>query len=79
MGNYQINLHGHCESGASIWRSPPPLAHLLSEDELHHRTPRFTYPNLNVSDDIIFSPNCIYMVDRVDVLSLKSGEVSHLC
>jgi len=69
--DWEKDAHGHCEMGASILRSSPPLAH-LSEVVLHHHTHWSKYPSLNVADDIALLANCIYMVDRVDVLSLKS-------
>ncbi len=63
--------HGHCEIGAQILKSAPPLAH-LSEIILHHHTHWLEFENLHVPDDVALMANIIFMVDRVDVLSLKA-------
>jgi len=63
--------HGHCEMGAQILKSAAPLAH-LSEIVLYHHTHWSDYEGLDVSDDVALLANIIYMVDRVDVLSLKA-------
>jgi len=63
--------HGHCEIGAALLRSTPPLAH-LSEIVLHHHTHWNKLKEMNIPEDIALLTNCIFMVDRVDVLSLHS-------
>jgi len=68
-------VHGHCEIGAKILKSSAPLAH-LSEIVLHHHTHWSDYATMDVSDDVALLANCIFMVDRVDVLSLKA-QVKH--
>lgn len=64
-------VHGHCEIGAEILKSAPPLAH-LSEIVLHHHTHWSKLSSLDLPENVALLANCIFMVDRVDVLSLKA-------
>jgi len=63
--------HGHCKIGAKILESSPPLAH-LSNIVLYHHTHWSAYQHLDVLEETALFANCIFMVDRVDVLSLKA-------
>jgi len=69
--DWEKDAHGHCEVGASILRSSPPLSH-LSDIVMHHHTHWSQYPSLKVSEETALLANCIFMVDRVDTLSLKA-------
>jgi len=69
--DWEEKAHGHCDIGAAILNSAPPLAHLSNVVRYHH-THWDKYADLDVPDDIALLANCIFMVDRVDVLSLKS-------
>jgi len=69
--DWEENMHGHSEIGAAILKSAPPLAH-LSQIVLHHHTHWCKYVDLDVSDEVALLANCIFLVDRVDILSLKS-------
>lgn len=63
--------HGHCEVGAVLLRSAPPLAH-LAEIVLHHHTRWSKLKNMQIDPDATMMANVIFMVDRVDVLSLQA-------
>jgi len=60
---------GHCEVGAKLLKSVPLLAH-LSDVILHHHTHWSDLQALDLSEADKLNANCIYMVDRVDVLTL---------
>ncbi|ATX82788.1 HD domain-containing protein [Mariprofundus ferrinatatus] len=64
-------VHGHCEIGAGLLAITPPLAH-LSDVILHHHTHWSTLKTLDLPDDIALMANLIFLVDRVDVLSLQA-------
>ncbi|BBE50976.1 3'3'-cGAMP-specific phosphodiesterase 1 [Ferriphaselus amnicola] len=59
----------HCKIGASLLKSCPLLEY-LSPIVLHHHTHWSTLKNMDLPDEVKLSANCIYLVDRVDVLSL---------
>ncbi|NWF35240.1 HD domain-containing phosphohydrolase [Mariprofundus sp. KV] len=64
-------VHGHCEIGAALLGITPPLAH-LSDVILHHHTHWDKLKELNLPDDVKLMANLIFLVDRVDVLSLHA-------
>lgn len=59
----------HCKSGAGLLASSPLLQH-LSDTVLHHHTHWSMLENLDLPQEVKLRANCIYMVDRVDVLAL---------
>lgn len=61
---------GHCAIGSTLLKSTPPLAH-LSDYVLYHHTHWTDLQQTNLTDEVALGSNCIFMVDRVDVLSLK--------
>jgi len=63
--------HGHYEIGAQILKMSPLLSH-LSDIVLYHHVHWSKYDKMNVSEEVATLANCIFMVDRVDVLSLKA-------
>ncbi|GAV20164.1 cyclic di-GMP phosphodiesterase response regulator RpfG [Mariprofundus micogutta] len=64
-------VHGHCEIGAALLRMTPPLAH-LSDVILHHHTHWTKLQTLDLPEQTALQANLIFLVDRVDVLSLHS-------
>jgi len=59
----------HCRLGAELLASSPLLKH-LSDTILHHHTHWSELKDMHLSKEVKLRANCIYMVDRVDVLSL---------
>jgi HD-GYP domain-containing protein (c-di-GMP phosphodiesterase class II) len=59
----------HCKLGAELLASSPLLKH-LSDTILHHHTHWSVLKDLGMSLEVKLRANCIYMVDRVDVLVL---------
>lgn len=59
----------HCKLGAELLASSPLLRH-LSDTVLHHHTHWSVLKDLDLSLEVKLRANCIYMVDRVDVLAL---------
>jgi len=59
----------HCRLGADLLASSPLLKH-LAETILHHHTHWSVLEDLDLPMEVKLRANCIYMVDRVDVLSL---------
>jgi HD-GYP domain-containing protein (c-di-GMP phosphodiesterase class II) len=59
----------HCKIGAELLASSPLLRH-LSNTVLHHHTHWSELEKLDLPPEVKQNANCIYMVDRVDVLSL---------
>ena len=59
----------HCRSGAELLASSPLLEH-LSDTVLHHHTHWSVLKGLELPMEVKLRANCIYMVDRVDVLAL---------
>ena len=60
---------GHCKLGANILKSSPPLSN-LSDIVLHHHTHWSELKDLGLSNEVKMNANCIYLVDRVDILAL---------
>lgn len=60
---------GHCQLGAKLLNSVPLLKH-LSDTVLHHHTHWTELKDLDLPESVKLNANCIYMVDRVDVLVL---------
>lgn len=63
------NEKNHCQIGAELLKRTPLLKH-LSDCILHHHTHWADLESLDLPQDVKLTANCIYMVDRVDVLSL---------
>src|SRR5512137_2993677 len=59
----------HCKLGADLLATSPLLKH-LSDTVLHHHTHWSVLRNLDLPPEVKLRANCIYMVDRVDVLAL---------
>ena len=60
----------HCVVGAELMRSSP-LLERFAPIILHHHTHWQELQALDLPDAVKNSANCIYMVDRVDILTLK--------
>jgi len=60
----------HCIIGASLLKTCPSLES-LAPIVLHHHTHWSTLKDIDLPDEVKLDANCIYMADRVDVLSLK--------
>jgi response regulator RpfG family c-di-GMP phosphodiesterase len=65
------NEKDHCEIGAGLLRNCPPLARLADPVRFHH-THWSALKDLNLPLEIKLAANCIYMVDRVDILTLST-------
>src|SRR5450830_1405259 len=61
----------HCRIGAELLRSCPSLAS-LADIVLHHHTHWSALQALPLSDEIKLAANCIYLVDRTDILTLAA-------
>ena len=59
----------HCKLGAELLATSPLLKH-LSDTVLHHHTHWSVLKDLDLPPEVKLRANCIYMVDRVDVLAL---------
>ena len=59
----------HCKLGADLLATSPLLKN-LSDTVLHHHTHWSVLQNLDLPQEVKLRANCIYMVDRVDVLAL---------
>jgi HD-GYP domain-containing protein (c-di-GMP phosphodiesterase class II) len=59
----------HCRLGAELLAGSPLLKH-LSDTVLHHHTHWSVLKDLELPPEVKLRANCIYMVDRVDVLAL---------
>ncbi|NOQ36271.1 MAG: HD domain-containing protein [Methylococcaceae bacterium] len=59
----------HCKIGAELLKTSPPLVH-LEKLVLHHHTHWSKLEKLDLPLETKLSANCIYMADRVDILSL---------
>lgn len=59
----------HCKLGAVLLASSPLLEH-LSDTVLHHHTHWSVLKDMVLPQEVKLRANCIYMVDRVDVLAL---------
>lgn len=60
----------HCRLGAALMRSSPMLEH-FAPIVLHHHTHWKDLKALDLPHEVKLNANCIYMVDRVDILTLK--------
>jgi HD-GYP domain-containing protein (c-di-GMP phosphodiesterase class II) len=65
------NEKDHCEIGANLLKSSPLLSK-LSDIVRHHHTHWAILKDLDLPMETKLSANCIYLVDRVDVLTLAS-------
>jgi len=65
------NEKDHCEIGADLLLSSSILSK-LSDIVRHHHTHWSVLKDLDLPLDVKLSANCIYMVDRVDVLTLAA-------
>lgn len=63
------NESEHCKLGAELLASSPLLNH-LADTVLHHHTHWSVLKDLDLPLEVKLRANCIYMVDRVDVLVL---------
>lgn len=61
----------HCKLGAALLKRCPLMTHLAPIVRYHH-THWSLLKDMDLPEDVKLSANCIYMVDRVDVLSLAS-------
>jgi HD-GYP domain-containing protein (c-di-GMP phosphodiesterase class II) len=72
LAQFEWELEGdHCETGAALLRSSPLLAN-LAETVLHHHTHWSVLKDMDLPHEVKVSANCIFLADRVDVLSLAS-------
>ncbi|MBK9160451.1 MAG: HD domain-containing protein [Nitrosomonadales bacterium] len=60
----------HCKVGAALLGTSKLLCH-LSPIVRHHHTHWSDLKDMDLPEEVKLSANCIYLVDRVDVLSLK--------
>src|SRR5512146_386946 len=60
----------HCKVGAELLAGCPLLKHLAST-VLHHHTHWSVLKDLDLPMEVKLQANCIYMADRVDVLTLS--------
>jgi HD-GYP domain-containing protein (c-di-GMP phosphodiesterase class II) len=60
----------HCRIGAQLLKKTPPLAY-LTDYIYHHHTHWSQLKSLALPETVKISANCIYLADRVDVLSLR--------
>lgn len=60
----------HCRLGAALMRSSPVLQHFAPIVQYHH-THWQALKELDIPLEVKLNANCIYMVDRVDILTLK--------
>lgn len=67
----------HCLVGAELLKKSPYLSH-LSDIILYHHTHWDKLQSVDIPDHIKLCANCIYMVDRVDVLTLTSDKANVL-
>lgn len=59
----------HCKLGSELLASSPLLEH-LSDTVLYHHTHWSVLKDMDLPQEVKLRANCIYMVDRVDVLAL---------
>jgi HD-GYP domain-containing protein (c-di-GMP phosphodiesterase class II) len=65
------NEMAHCEAGAALLASTPLLAK-LADIVRHHHTHWSELQKLDLPEHVKLSANCIYLVDRVDILTLAT-------
>ena len=68
------NVGNHCAMGSELLQRTPLLAY-LSDYVLYHHTPWKELIGLDLPDVVKIVANCIYMVDRVDILVLNGLEI----
>ncbi|GBG15477.1 uncharacterized protein NMK_3085 [Novimethylophilus kurashikiensis] len=61
----------HCEAGAALLASTPLLSK-LSDIVRYHHTHWSVLQKLDLPEQVKLSANCIYLADRVDILTLAS-------
>lgn len=61
----------HCENGAALLAGNPLLAK-FSDVVRHHHTHWAHLRELDLDDDLRMAANCVYLADRVDILTLGS-------
>lgn len=64
------NEQDHCRIGSELLRNTPPLA-CLADYIYYHHTHWGDLASLPLPLDVKINANCLYLADRVDVLSLK--------
>jgi HD-GYP domain-containing protein (c-di-GMP phosphodiesterase class II) len=69
------NVGNHCTKGSELLQRTPLLAY-LSDYIFYHHTPWFELIGLDLPDAAKTIANCIYMVDRVDILVLNGLAVN---
>ena len=75
LTHFEANYVGnHCAMGAELLQRTPLLAY-LSDYVLYHHTPWNELIGLDLPDVVKVIANCIYMVDRVDILVLNGLEI----
>lgn len=60
----------HCRAGSALL-SASPMLRRLAPVVLHHHTHWSSLKDLDLPREVKLSANCIYMVDRADILALK--------
>ena len=68
------NVGNHCNKGSKLLQKIPLLAN-LSDYILHHHTPWTELIGQDLPDAVKIGANCIYMVDRVDILALNGLKI----
>lgn len=68
------NVGNHCVKGSELLRGVPLLEY-LSDYILHHHTPWPELIGLDLPEAVKMGANCIYMVDRVDILTLNGLKI----
>lgn len=63
------NAHIHCRIGSALLKTSP-LISCLAPVVRHHHTHWSQLRDLDIDEDVKLSANCIFMVDRVDMLTL---------
>ena len=71
LAQFEWELEGdHCKTGASLLASSPLLQH-LAPVVLHHHTHWSSLKDMDLPIETKLNANCIYMADRVDILTLR--------
>ena len=71
LAQFEWELEGdHCKTGASLLASSPLLQH-LAPVVLHHHTHWSSLKDMALPIETKLNANCIYMADRVDILTLR--------
>jgi HD-GYP domain-containing protein (c-di-GMP phosphodiesterase class II) len=65
------NEHEHCEVGSALLNQCPLLSQ-LADVVLHHHTHWSTLRELDIPEEIKMNANCIYLADRIDILTLAT-------